>query len=43
MQDKAQYDLECFAQGLKQGLKNRTSNISLGRKIQYNLPIVGCI
>lgn len=39
VQDKAQYDLECFVQGLK----NRTSNISLGRKIQYNLPIVGCI
>lgn len=39
VQDKVQYDLECFAQGLK----NRTSNISLGRKIQYNLPIVGCI
>ena len=43
VQDKVQYDLECFAQGLKQCLKNRTSNISLGRKIQYNLPIVGCI
>lgn len=39
VKDKAQYDLECFTQGLK----NRTSNISLGRKIQYNLPIVGCI